>query len=598
MSEGVERRLAAIVIADVVGYSKLVREDEEGTRARFRHLRDNVFQPHIASQGGRLVKTMGDAFLLEFPSAVAALRCLIKIRQDLPAAAEDIEPAKQLRFRTGVNVGDVVVEEDDLHGDGVNIAARLEKLAKPGEILVSQAVYDQVRRQIDTGFEDLGEQTLKNIDETVRVYRLLSDGQTSTELIGPSHRSTPKAQSALNEIGEQTPIAVLPFDNMSQDPELSHFADGLAEDLITALSYYKTNLVISRNSAFAYRGSNKDIREIAQKLGVRYVFEGSVRKVGKRLRTTVQLIEAEQGGHLWAQRFDRPMEDIFEDLDEVVAAIVTPIVPVLRVAEIKHRRRNGGDALSATDYWYLANAALSDLNQGTFTTAEQHLQKAIEIEPKFSNAYANYAQLISYGLYLYLDLDVEKRMAQTNDLAEQAVRFDNNNYYGHVALGNAKILRGDHQAALEELELALELNPNATPAHFIYGVAWAWAGNPRKAFEVYESHLESNPRIAMRGAFEANMGYALFELGDLQGCLDMISRGLRMLGKTLSHPYLYAAACHQISGRPNDAKEAVKTALKISPALSLQRTNDVMRNYLGPQKAKFLQALVDAGLPE
>ncbi len=322
--ERVQRRLAAILVADVVGYSRLIEADEEGTRSRLRSLHSELIDPRIEADGGRIVKTTGDGVLVEFPSAVDAVRNALAINGAMAARDANLPEDRRIQFRIGINEGDVIVEGDDIHGEGVNVAARLETMCEPGEVYVSGTVHDQVAGKRLAAFDDLGEQTVKNISKPVRVYRVRpgagEPGQSDDAADAPSLPDRPS-------------IAVLPFDNLSGDPEQEYFADGMAEDIISGLARIRWLTVIARNSSFSYKGQSPDVRKVGQDLAVRYVLEGSVRKAGDRVRIAAQLIEAETGGHLWADRFDGSLVDVFDLQDQITAGVVAAIEPSVRLAE-------------------------------------------------------------------------------------------------------------------------------------------------------------------------------------------------------------------------------------------------------------------------
>src|SRR5579862_255875 len=355
--ERTERRLAAILAADVAGYSRLIGEDEEGTLDRLRVIRAELIDPKIAEHRGRIVKTTGDGLLVEFASVVDALRCASEWQQAMAERTACVTPAQRLQFRIGINVGDIVVEDGDIFGDGVNVAARLEALAEPGGICVSARVQEDVTGRLDLAFEDLGEQALKNIARAVRVYRV---GPTSPHPYPPP-QSPGQARGEEGRVGADAParlalpdkpsIAVLPFQNMSGDPEQEYFADGIVEDITTGLSRIKWLFVIARNSTFVYKGKAVDVRQAGRELGVRYVLEGSVRKAGGRLRITAQLIEAETGAHLWADRFDGAFQDIFDFQDQITERVVGVVEPSLQRSEIERSRRKRPENLNAYDIY-------------------------------------------------------------------------------------------------------------------------------------------------------------------------------------------------------------------------------------------------------
>ena len=380
--ERVERRLAAILAADVAGYSRLMGQDEAGTLARLRTHRRDLIDPKIAEHKGRIVSTTGDGMLVEFPSVVEAVACAVAVQRGMfdrnVLAPED----QRIVFRMGVNLGDIIVEGDDIHGDGVNVAARLEGIAEPGGICVSAIVHDQVRDKLDLGFDDLGEQTLKNIARPIRVFRVRLGTAENTP------KSEPDRVAATLALPDKPSIAVLPFQNMSGDPEQEYFADGMVEEIITALSRIRWFFVIARNSTFTYKGRAVDVKQVGRELGVRYVLEGSVRKAGSRLRITAQLVEAETGNQLWAERYDRDLADIFAVQDEITERVVAAIEPELYAAEQVRSQSKPPESLDA---WECVIRALSLIGQGTRdenTEAEALCRRAIAIAPGYGRAHS------------------------------------------------------------------------------------------------------------------------------------------------------------------------------------------------------------------
>ena len=385
-----QRRLAAIVSADVAGYSRLMGCDESGTLAALKTLRREVIDPKICEHGGRLVKTTGDGLLLEFASVVDAVRCVTEIQAAMAAHNADIPVERRIEFRVGVNIGDIIIDGDDIFGDGVNVAARLQELAAPGSICVSGRVQEDVRGKLDIAFEDAGDQQLKNIVWPVRVYRVSPGGAATA------------AQPPL-ALPDKPSIAVLPFQNMSGDAEQEYFADGITEDIITALSRIPSLFVIARNSSFAYKGKAIDIRQIGRELGVRYVLEGSVRKAGQRLRITGQLVDAETGSHLWADRFDSVLEDVFDLQDRVTMAVAGAIEPSITQAEIRRANRKPTENLQAYDWLLRALGEHQLYSRDGFDRAIDMARRAIELDPRYAQAYAYLANWIMRRKIIWLD---------------------------------------------------------------------------------------------------------------------------------------------------------------------------------------------------
>ena len=379
--ERVQRRLAAILAVDVVGYSKLMGADETGTLTRLTALRNELLHPKVSEYGGRIVKTTGDGTLIEFPSAVDAVNHAVDVQRSMARRVADEGHESPMEFRMGINVGDVIIDGDDIFGDGVNVAARIEAVADAGGICISGTVYDQVRGKLDLPFRDLGEQSLKNIAEPIRVIAIT----VSSENIALD------GAAAAGAIFARPAVAVLPFENMSDDPGQEYFSDGLTEDIITALSLWRSFPVIARNSTFAYKGQSPDIRKVGKDLGARYVIEGSVRKAGERIRVTAQLINAETGHHVWAERYDRDLSDIFDLQDEITARVAATVVPELERAELKSSAAKQPQNLDAWDCVQRGLAHLMEFTKESNSKAREMFQRAIRIDPEYSQAHGGIA---------------------------------------------------------------------------------------------------------------------------------------------------------------------------------------------------------------
>ena len=411
------RRLAAILAADVVGYSRLVSTDEAGALAQLGSLRRDIIEPNISKHSGRLFKIMGDGFLAEFASAVQAVTCAIAIQNETGEAAASLDDTRNMQLRIGIHVGDVMVEGDDLMGDGVNIAARLESIAAPGGISISRAVHDQVRDRVEVAFDDKGEVALKNIARPVQVFAIA----------GPKVRGSIQASSAEPPLAlpDKPSIAVLPFQNMSGDPEQEYFADGMVEDITTALARVKWLFVIARNSSFAYKGKAIDIKQVGRELGVRYVLEGSVRKAGNKVRITGQLIEVASNAHLWADRFDGGLEDIFDLQDQITANIIGAISPKLETAEIALSRRKPTENLGAYDYYLRGLALLYQFSKEGHEQSIPFFRKAVELDPDFALAQAAIVGWYISGKAFAWIRPNDEEVVETNRMARRLLRLSN-----------------------------------------------------------------------------------------------------------------------------------------------------------------------------
>jgi adenylate cyclase len=407
--ERVERRLAAILAADVAGYSRLMGEDEEGTHSALTSLRRELSDPKIGEHRGRIVKTNGDGLLVEFPSVVDAVRCAVELQREMALRNDGVADERRIEFRIGINLGDIIIDEHDIYGDGVNVAARLEALAEPGGICVSRVVRDQVRDKLDFGFEDLGEQQVKNIARPVRVYRipLAETARTKAPLPLPDKPS----------------LAVLPFQNMTGDAEQDYFVDGIVEEITTAISRLPWLFVIARNSSFSYKGRAVDVKQVARELGVRYVLEGSMRKAGNRVRITGQLIDTTSGAHIWADRFDGALDDIFELRDQVASSVVGVIEPKLRQSEVERAIRKPTENLDAYDLYLRAIAQVSMMSYEGVSEAITLLKRALAIDPSYAPAAARVALCrvgqVSFGLGKVSDAEI----SEAAQLAAQAIEM-------------------------------------------------------------------------------------------------------------------------------------------------------------------------------
>ena len=467
-----QRRLAAILAADVVGYSKLMAADETGTLEALRKHRETLFNPETAKRGGRIVKLMGDGTLVEFPSVVDAVECALAIQQ---ALANDGGPIK---LRIGINLGDIIIDGDDIYGDGVNIAARLEALAAPGGICIASIVHESLGNRVDAEFADAGEHEVKNINRPIRVFQWPSTGVGS---------SAPPAV----QLPQKPSIAVLAFNNMSGDPEQEYFSDGLSEDIITELSRFSELFVIARNSSFAFKGQSIDIKDVAAKLGVQYIVEGSVRKSGNRIRVTVQLIDSTDGAHIWADKYDRQLEDIFEVQDDVVRSIVAVLPGRIAEAGAERVRRKPTSNLSAFDYLLRGNHALARRGDGIKRAIEFYKQ-AIALDYQCAPAYAGIA--IAEGMSVW-DLSTydDKPLSRAYDYGKKAIEIDPGDYLSHAAFGEAVRQLGHHDLARQHIERAMALNPNSARVQGYWAMFLVYSDNPQDAIDAYHRTVKLDP---------------------------------------------------------------------------------------------------------
>ena len=553
----IERRLSAIMAADVAGYSRLMHNDEEATHAALTALLADAVEPVIAEHGGHIVKNTGDGFLAEFPSAVEAVRTAMQFQNRIHELTMDDAEDRRIAFRVGINIGDVIVEAHDIFGDGVNIAARLEGVAEPGGICISQTVLNHARDKVSFEVEDAGEQTLKNIARPVHVYRVI---------IEPSRRpATPKPEIPALALPDKPSVAVLPFTNMSGDPEQEFVSDGIAEDVITALSHYPSLFVIARNSSFTYKGRAVDVKQVGRELGVRYVLEGSVRKAGNRIRVTAQLIEAGTSNHVWAERYDRDLADIFAVQDELTEALTTALAPAIADAELRRAMRKPPGSLDAwaayqRGLWHLSKATADD-----DATAEKFFRQAIDLDPTFSGGYGALAlyQLQTAALYQKLDLSTAQRSAEA--LARRAVALDGADAEARSCLGWALQARGEADGALAEIERALSMSPNLAIAHGHRGATLIFAGRPKEGLTALETSIRLDPRDPYLAVRLLHIACGLYFCSEYEASIEASKRLIRSYP---DFPMIYrwsAAALGQL-GRAAEAKEALEKAVSRTPA--------------------------------
>ena len=476
-----ERRLSAILAADVVGYSRLMGANEVGTLTSLKSHRSELIDPTIAEHHGRIVKLTGDGMLIEFPSVVNAVECATEIQRDMPVRNAGIAEDRRIEFRIGINLGDVIVDDDDIFGDGVNVAARLESVAKAGGIAVSQSVRDNVGNRLDLVFEDIGDQQLKNIEFPVRVYNVqFGDMPTRPKGQGPEELAE----------ADKPSIAVLPFNNMSGDPEQEYFSDGISEDIITDLSKISGLFVIGRNTSFGYKGMSPQLQQVASDLGVKYLLEGSVRKAGQRVRVNAQLIDGSNGGHLWADRYDRDLTDIFAIQDEITHAIVEQLKIRLLPKEKKAITQAPTANVEAYNYYLKGRQFSHNFTKSFLLLARQMFSKAIELDPNYARAYAGMASCNS-RLKTWYKVPIEPE--EILSIAAKALELDPNLAEAYAAQGEALSASGRKGEAESAFERALELEPNHFEGHLFYARFNVTQGNLERAAKHYERALEIQP---------------------------------------------------------------------------------------------------------
>ena len=552
------RRLTAILAADVAGYSRLMGADEEGTHERLQaHFRELV-NPKINEHRGRIVKNAGDGFLAEFPSVVDAVRSAVEVQRGMAEREPEVPEERRIRFRMGINLGDVIAEEHDIFGDGVNVAARLEALAEPGGICVSRVVRDQVRDRLDYAFEDLGEQQVKNIARPVRVYRV---GDRARPIAQPLSA----APSAL-PLPDKPSIAVLPFSNMSSDPEQESFADGIAENVITALSRYPSLFVIARNSCFTYKGRTVDVKQIGRELGVRYVLEGSLRKAGNRIRVTAQLVEAETGKHDWAERYDRDFADIFAVQDEITEAVTIAIAPAIAEAEQHRAMRKPPGSLDAWAAYQRGLWHFSKFTTNDNAIAQKFFQQAIKSDPNFAGGHWGLALAYLYAAAIFHSLGLLETLRSTEALARRAVELDSSDAAARSALSLALLSLGDTEGAQDEVELALATSPNLAIAHGILGDTLVYSGRPKEGVVAIQRSMRLDPRDPMKAFFLQNVAVGLYFSREYDAAIEAANRTIRSY-PTFPNIYRWLAAALGQLGRAGEAQGALQKTIALAPAM-------------------------------
>jgi TolB-like protein/Flp pilus assembly protein TadD len=584
-SERVERKLAAILAADVVGYSRLTGADEEGTIGRVQALRREIIDPAIAAHRGRIIKTTGDGILIEFASVVNAVRCAVELQRGTTSRNDDQPQDKRIAYRVGIHVGDVVIDGDDLLGDTVNVAARLEGIAEAGGICVSEDVYRQVRDRVLSKFVDTGDQQFKNIARPMRVYCLTD------------HLSPVAASRAALSPPDKPSIAVLPFQNMSGDPEQEYFADGMVEDIITALARFSWLMVIARNSTFTYKNKAVDVKQIGRDLGVRYALEGSVRKAAGMIRITGQLIDCVTGAHLWADRFDGGLDNVFDLQDQVTASVVGAIEPQLRKAEIERAIRKPTSNLDAYDYFL---RGLSQFHSNTRKGNENAFQlflKAIDLDPNYAAAYGMAAYCCHRQRVWGWSDDRKGNLQELAHLARQAAKLGKDDPVALSTAGwvTAFDLRDPEQGAAL-IDRALSLNPSEAMAWWMSAFAHVWLGEAERAVAHAERAIRLSPRDPMIHQMHSAIGNAYFVSGKYEEAAASAMVGLQVEPDYQPALRLGAAAYGQL-GRLEDAKRLLLHLRELFPDLTLSVLKDLLP-YRPDHLAAYLDGLRKAGLPE
>jgi TolB-like protein/class 3 adenylate cyclase len=596
MGDRVERRLAAVLAADVAGYSRLMGADEEGTLARLKAARKAIVDPAIASHRGRIVKTTGDGMLVEFASAVDAVRSAVEVQRGMAEQNVALPQDKRIEFRIGIHVGDIIIDDNDIFGDGVNIAARLEGIAEAGGVCMSDDTCRQIRGKVEIVCDDLGPQTLKNIAEPMRAWRVQLTGQTPYPV---------KLGSVVRERGalplpDKPSIAVLPFQNMSGDPEQDYFADGMVEDIITALSRFKALFVIARNSSFTYKGRAVDVKQVGRELGVRYVLEGSVRKAANRVRITGQLVDTATGAHLWANRFDGGLGDIFDLQDQVTESIVGAIAPAVEKAEIERAKRNPTESLDAYDH-YLRGLASSYriTDRQANEEALRMFKKVIKLDPGFASAYGRaalcYAWAKTNGWISFTPTEI----AKVKKLTQRAVELGKDDVIAVAASGyTLAFVARDLGGGAALIDRALAFNSNWAEAWFWGGWVKNWLSEPEAAIERFARAIRLNPLDPSISGVRAGVSHANFFLGLYDEAASWAAMALQ--DNPDFQPALRVdAASNAMAGRLEQAQQAMTRLRQLNRTIRISNLKDLLGPYRRAEDvSRYEEGLRRAGLPE
>ena len=572
-NQPVQQRLAAVLAADVVGYTRLMEEDTEGTVIEWQAVRDGVINPTVSDHSGRIVKLTGDGFLAEFPTVHEAVKCGIAMQEGFAESS--------LEFRIGINLGDIIDDGQDIHGEGVNVAARIEALADPGGICISGSVHEQVRNRIEATYEDRGEQQVKNVSAPVRVYAIRGDDLAAV------------ASPADLPIADKPSIAVLPFNNLSGDSEQEYIGDGLTEDIITGLSQIRSILVIARNSTFKFKGTSPDIRQVAKDLGVRYVLEGSVQKSADRIRISAQLIDGDTGNHLWAERYDRAFKDLFAVQDELTLTIVAQLEPELERAEYDRVRTKSPENLDAWGLYHRGLASIFRRTKEDILEGRELFERAIELDPIFSGGHAGIAWTFSQDAYFGT---TETGRAHALDAAQRAVALDNKDAFAHIALGQAHASNGDIAAATSDYEEAIGINPSNALARSLLGSSLSRSGKAEAAIEHLEFAIRLSPSDPSIASFYARLTAAYFYLERYETAVEWgqksVQKNVAWTGRV---PYVSALG-HL--GRAEEARAACEDLQRLEPSTTVDFVQQRVLMPHQPYMDLLLDGLRKAGMPE
>jgi len=590
-TEEFKRKLTVVFSADVVGYSRLMVEDESAT-VKILETYKGVMFSLIKQHRGRVVDSPGDNLLAEFGSVVDAVQCAVAVQKELQARNAGLPENRRMQFRIGINLGDVIEEQDHIYGDGVNIAARLEALADPGGICVSKTAFDQIESKLPLGYQFLGEQTVKNITKPIGAYRVMMEPR----VIGKGEKEIERAseEKMAYPLPDKPSIAVLPFTNMSDDQEQEYFSDGLTEEIITALSNVRRLFVVARNSTFVYKGKSISVKQVAEDLGVRYVLEGSVRKSGERIRITAQLIDAIEGSHLWAERYDRGLKEVFALQDDITKKVITELQVILTEGEHARLWEKGTNNIDAY-LKFLQGLSQKDSAEGNIR-AIQLFEEAIVLDPQYAVAYAWLGQSHISSIRFGRGVSRKEAVKKAFELAKKVVSMDESNADGHFVLGRVYRYQKNHEKALAHLDRALALNPNHVDANMVKGNELTTFGKYEEAISHYKRVLRVNP--LQRTAIQL-LGSAYLDMEKYEEAIPYFEK-VCLLNPPNVNPYLQLTQAYMGVGREDTARKTVKKVLVINPDMTVNRFKKMNAHVY--QDAAILEVhaelLRKAGFPE
>ena len=584
--ERVQRRLSALLAADVVGYSRLMGADETGTLAALKLIRAELIDPTIAGYHGRIVKLMGDGALVEFSSVVDAVECAVAIQRGVVERNGGVPAVKRITFRIGINLGDVIIDGDDIYGDGVNVAARLEGLAEPGGICVSGSVHEQVQSKLDITFTDMGVQEVKNIAAPIRVWRW-----PATAKIAPA-----RVEDSAVSRSEKPSIAVLPFDNMSADPEQEYFADGIAEDLITDLSKISGLFVVARNSSSVYKGQSFDIGSVAAKLGVRYVLEGSVRKSGQRVRINAQLIDAATQGHLWADRYDGSVDDVFELQDEVCAKVVAALSVQLTSRETDNLKIIHTSNLDAYELFVRARTTPFPPTPKRIESALEMFTQVIELDPEFAGGYAGVSAMMSFNA-MWGHADATEAIDQALDMARKAIAVDDTFGWSYTALGMALIHRHLYADAIAAARDAITRQPNDADAHAFLGLILGLDAQCGAGIDAVNQAIRLNP-LFFNGPYLNIRGQTETLAEDYAAAIESFRQNLERKGPVGPPALCWVAAAYAGNGQMREAKQLTARLEEEFPVFTMTNWNYLSLIRDEAMRARLVELMRAAGVAE